>query len=149
MILVKVSVQGEDTYYVVDNAMQVYNKVASEGIPADSVEKLSDNVVIDIQPNKETPEKFLMKACIELDVPLDKLRSPDRRKRLVAARKVISYHLRDKYELSYHDIADMLHRDHTSIIHNIREVEDQLDTDGPLVELLLRVKGYELEVSND
>ena len=140
MILVKVRADGVDSYYLVNQITQVYQKIAKEGLSPESVETLTDNVIVDLHPERETPETFLTKCCLEFEITLADLRGPDRKKRIVSIRKVVSYQLRKKFDLSLPDIGDMLHRDHTSIIYNLESVEKQLKDGGPLINLLERIQ---------
>ena len=54
-------------------------------------------------------DKFLKTECLRLS-------RQNRTIDLVLQRKILVKHLRDKYKLSFPKIAELLHRDHTSII---------------------------------
>lgn len=145
MILVLVQTEGNKRYYLVTFIEQVYQRIAKDGDTPDIVEVLTDNVIIDVKPQHETPEAFLTKCCIEFEISLAELRSVNKIRRLSNYRKVISFLLRKRFDIPLVDIADMLHRDHTGIIYNIKCVEKQLraGNGGPLLQLIERIENNE------
>lgn len=132
MILVKVVVEGEEIFYVVNNVMEVFKKMAFENTKVDSIETLSKAVIMGIGPNEDTPQKFLVRACNKLGVTLDVLRGTDRGKREVHARKIICYAMKRKFNITYIEIGDMVFREASCACRMAQEVKDDIEVRGPM-----------------
>ncbi len=97
-----------------------------------AVEALSDG---DARLRREqlTPELVLQTVCTYFRVSLAELVGPGRRREVVVPRQVAMYLLRDELGLSLVDIGQRLGgRDHTTVLHGIEKIEQQLQRDEQL-----------------
>ena len=97
-----------------------------------AVEALSEN---DGKLRREqlTPELVLQAVCSYYRVSLAELVGPGRRREIVVPRQVAMYLLRDELGLSLVEIGQRLGgRDHTTILHGIEKIEQQLRQDDQL-----------------
>jgi chromosomal replication initiator protein len=87
----------------------------------------------DIGPKPITIDHILEVTSSKFNVPVADIIGPNRRRQLVTARQVAMYAARDLTDLSYPAIADAFGgRDHTTIIHAVRKVEE-LMAERPLL----------------
>lgn len=90
-----------------------------------------------------TPEKFISHACDTLGYDLSLIRSSNRKPRFVKIRIVLSYILRSKFKLSYPEIGDLLHKDHTTIMSYIKDYEPEQD-----LELINNISNVDVQPLN-
>jgi chromosomal replication initiator protein len=89
----------------------------------------------DIGPKPITIDHILEMTSAKFGIPVHEIVGPNRRRQLVTARQVAMYAARDLTDLSYPAIADAFGgRDHTTIIHAVRKVEDLMAERGQLYE---------------
>jgi chromosomal replication initiator protein len=89
----------------------------------------------DLGPKPITIDHILETTSAKFGIPIDEIIGPNRRRQLVTARQVAMYAARDLTDLSYPAIADAFGgRDHTTIIHAVRKVEDLMAERGQLYE---------------
>lgn len=80
-------------------------------------------------------------VCAASDFTAEQIKGQKRDRPLARARQVACYLLRKHRRLSYPQIGAMLGgRDHSTIIHAVRLVEDQLGVDQPVTELVATVE---------
>lgn len=126
MILAKVVADGKDHYYVVSDVTHVYRKLVADGLHAQSVEILTDDLKVDLSSGTDDPNDYLIRCCALLGVDLSDVRGPNRQKKLVLTRRVIVYAMHKKFpEMSLLDLGDTMYRDHTTMIHSLRKIEEE------------------------
>mgnify|MGYP001616942209 CR=1 FL=1 len=77
-----------------------------------------------------TPEWVVASCAHVLSVDVDAILSPSRQQGVVVARQVIAFMLREATQLSLPEIAAVLGRDHTTVMHAIRRVARMMGSDG-------------------
>jgi chromosomal replication initiator protein len=88
-----------------------------------------------------SPERILKAVCQHFEVTTADLCSPRRPQALSFARQAAMYLLRERTELSLSEIGDALGgRDHTTILHGIRKIEEAGRGDGRVRDHLARVR---------
>jgi len=105
-----------------------------------AVEALSDS---DTRMRREqlTPELVLQAVCGYFRVSLAELVGPGRRRDVVVPRQIAMYLLRDELGLSLVEIGQRLGgRDHTTVLHGIEKIEQQLRQDEQLRGDILAVR---------
>lgn len=85
--------------------------------------------VINIKP-KRKKEDIILSICSKYEVEFSELVEHKRTRHLVFIRHLIMYVLREKTDLTLLQIGQILDRDHTSVIHAIRMIENYLQTDS-------------------
>lgn len=93
-----------------------------------------------------TPERVLQAVCSHFRVSLAELVGPGRRREVVVPRQVAMYLLRDELGLSLVEIGQRLGgRDHTTVLHGVEKIEQQLTQDEQLrgEVLALRARLYQ------
>ena len=79
-----------------------------------------------------TSNEIIRKVCQYFDLEINKVLGPSRYKNLVEARHILSYILySDRYlTLGYSNIGFMLNqRDHSTVLHAVKKINDFLDVD--------------------
>jgi chromosomal replication initiation ATPase DnaA len=70
----------------------------------------------------------LSEICKEFNTTVKEIRQPGRATNtLVKKKKSIAFVLRSKYLLSYSEIADMMHVDHTTVIYYIKDINNTIN----------------------
>lgn len=93
-----------------------------------------------------TPELVLQAVCSHFRISLAELVGPGRRREVVVPRQVAMYLLRDELGLSLVEIGQRLGgRDHTTVLHGVEKIEQQLTEDEQLrgEVLALRARLYQ------
>lgn len=77
--------------------------------------------------NSSMPHKILIRVADEFDVPIDRMKSRTRKRRVVEARQVGMFILRRRTNLLLREIGDLFgERDHTTVMHSLRTVRDHM-----------------------
>jgi chromosomal replication initiator protein len=88
-----------------------------------------------------TPELVLHAVCQHFRVSLAELVGPGRRREIVLPRQIAMYLLREELGLSLVEIGQRLGgRDHTTVLHGVDKVEEQLRSDEQLRADVLAVR---------
>jgi len=78
-------------------------------------------------------ETIIKVVCEYFNITLEKLKKQNRYSDVVFARSMLIYFLFKYTTMSKSEIARMLNKDHTSIIHNLRSFQDRIDTEEAVV----------------
>jgi len=65
------------------------------------------------------------------DVPVAKIMSKSRYSKLVMARQVAQYLMRNQLHMNYSELGRVFERDHTSIIHSVKYINEQMTLKNP------------------
>lgn len=76
-----------------------------------------------------TPEKIIEAVCGHLKLTEKDVLSRSRYKERVYARHIIFYLLRKKTKITLKAAGELLHRDHTTVIHSIETLENLMCTE--------------------
>lgn len=68
-------------------------------------------------------------VCDYLGELLPEVQSRKRHRKLVVCRQIIMFLMREHTQFSLKDIGRRFHRDHTTVIHSLQAVRDQMYTD--------------------
>ena len=83
--------------------------------------------------NHKGIDDLIKDVCLEYEVSYDKMVSRSRRSNIVIARHVCMWLIRNKIvknELSLNDIGELLLRDHTSVIHGVKSIDNYIFSDS-------------------
>jgi chromosomal replication initiator protein len=94
---------------------------------------------------KLTLEMILHVSAEFFGVPVSELTGRNRSARIALPRQIIMYLMREEIGASFPQIGQALNRDHTTVMHGIGRVADDLDKDADLTRTIssLRNKLYE------
>lgn len=88
-----------------------------------------------------SPDRVIKLTCEHFEVSPSDLYSPRRPQALAFARQVAMFLLRERTELSLAEIGAALGgRDHTTVLHGIRRIEDASRTDSRVLDRLSRIR---------
>lgn len=76
-----------------------------------------------------SPEFIMITTCAKLEVNMTEMLSPSRLRRLVEARMIAMFFMRELTSMSLKAIGDLFDRDHTSVIHCIQSLRNLMQTD--------------------
>jgi chromosomal replication initiation ATPase DnaA len=106
------------------NLGKVYHKNTVRCIITVANTTLSNSVV----GGKLTPplnyKEFIEKYCKATEIPFEILIKKRKSNHLVFTRNVLKYFLKKRYYMTLKSVADMFNQDHTTIIHNLKTVEN-------------------------
>ena len=71
-----------------------------------------------------SPRTILVLISDVLQIPMAEIRSANRKRNLVMARHITCYFARKYTSASLHEIGANLNRDHTTVIHSVKTVEN-------------------------
>ncbi len=95
-----------------------------------------------LQRPASSPDRILKAVCQHFEVTAADLSSPRRPQALSFARHTAMYLLRERTELSLSEIGALLGgRDHTTILHGIRKIDDGATGDSRVRDHLTRLRG--------
>lgn len=86
-----------------------------------------------------TKDMVIRIVCDYLGTPFESLKTRSRKRPIVKSRQYICYLLRKFTSESLHVISTLFYQDHTTVIHNMRVIEDALQVDEDIrkeIELL-------------
>jgi chromosomal replication initiator protein len=78
-----------------------------------------------------TPSAILLAVARYYGVKADDLKARSRRKQIVEPRQIAMYLLREDGHLSTPDVGRVLNRDHTTVLHGLKQVANDIARDGP------------------
>jgi chromosomal replication initiator protein len=78
-----------------------------------------------------TPNAILLAIGRFYGIKIDDLKGKSRHKQIVAPRHVAMYLLREDGHLSTPEVGRLLNRDHTTVLHGIKQVASDIARDGP------------------
>jgi len=78
-----------------------------------------------------TPQAIVLAVARYYGINADELKSRSRHKQIVGPRQISMYLLREDAHLSTPEIGRLLNRDHTTVLHGIRQIMDDIARDGP------------------
>jgi chromosomal replication initiator protein len=94
-----------------------------------------------LQRPASSPERIMKAVCQHFEVSPADLCSPRRPQALSFARQAAMYLLRERTELSLSEIGDVLGgRDHTTILHGVRKIEEGVTSDGRVRDHVSRLR---------
>jgi chromosomal replication initiator protein len=95
-----------------------------------------------LQRPASSPDRILKSVCQHFEVTMADLCSPRRPQALSFARQAAMYLLRERTELSLSEIGGLLGgRDHTTILHGIRKIDEEVAGDSRVRDHLTRLRG--------
>ncbi|MFJ6322282.1 MULTISPECIES: helix-turn-helix domain-containing protein [unclassified Rhizobium] len=75
---------------------------------------------------------YVRNRAAELGFTFDKIRSPDRHRKVVAARQLLMYEVKKLFDRSYPEIGRLFGgRDHTTVLHAVKKIE-RLKAEGKI-----------------
>ncbi len=77
-----------------------------------------------------TPEAILLAVGRYYGINSDELKGKSRHKQIVVPRQIAMYLLREDAHLSTPEIGRQLHRDHTTVLHGLKQVANDIARDG-------------------
>jgi chromosomal replication initiator protein len=78
-----------------------------------------------------TPEAILLAVARYFGVSVEDLKSKARHKQIVVPRHIAMYLLCEDAHLSTPEAGRLLHRDHTTVLHGIKQVVNDIEREGP------------------
>ncbi|MEK9178206.1 MAG: chromosomal replication initiator protein DnaA, partial [Patescibacteria group bacterium] len=95
-------------------------------------------------------EEVIKNTCAFYNIKATQLKGPRRDARLVRARQVCMYLLKKEVGLTYSEIGNLLGgRDHTTVMHGVSKIEEQLSKKGSLTDELMGITGKNLITNVD
>lgn len=84
---------------------------------------------IDITKNKAKWEDAIRSVCQIYDITPDDIYSHNRQQHIVYARHTFNYICRKTLRMSFESIARIINRDHSTVIHSVRQTQDLIEYD--------------------
>ncbi len=122
------------------NSMMAYSIALNREIDCELAEQI---IAKTIKKNKKdvTLEKICKQVCAEFGVKIKDIASTSRKKEIVGARQLAMYLCRQMLSLPYLQIGKEIgKRDHTTVMHSCKQVENQLSIDADYRKLVDRVQ---------
>ena len=73
-----------------------------------------------------TPKEVLKRVSERLNIPIEVITGKCRKTEIQDAAKIVTYLLRFQLQMKYREITEVIGRDHTTLIHRIKEHENLL-----------------------
>ena len=113
------------------------------------IKKMHPFMFVGLENNNNNPSiNSIVSAVVKVTgVEFNKVQSSSRRRNFVNARHLFCYFARKRTKLSFQEIGGIINRDHATIIHSVRNVEDLLSYDREFKEIVpaiqLEIEKYE------
>jgi chromosomal replication initiator protein len=78
-----------------------------------------------------TPQAILLAVGRYYGINSDQLKGKSRHKQIVGPRQISMYVLREDAHLSTPEIGRLLNRDHTTVLHGLKQIVGDIANDGP------------------
>ena len=102
----------------------------AENLDMDLVENITKEVIR--SERSYTPEYIVEKTASFYDLSPEDILGKGKTKNIAAARQMATYLMRKLTTLTLEEIGGVLNRDHSTILHSIRKIEDSVNTDAAL-----------------
>ena len=102
----------------------------AENLDMDLVENITKEVIR--SERSYTPEYIVEKTASFYDLSPEDILGKGKTKNIAAARQMATYLMRKLTTLTLEEIGGVMNRDHTTILHSIRKIEDSVNTDAAL-----------------
>ena len=102
----------------------------AENLDMDLVENITKEVIR--SERSYTPEYIIEKTATFYDLSPEDILGKGKTKNIAAARQMATYLMRKLTTLTLEEIGGVMNRDHTTILHSIRKIEDSVNTDAAL-----------------
>ena len=102
----------------------------AENLDMDLVENITKEVIR--SERSYTPEYIIEKTATFYDLSPEDILGKGKTKNIAAARQMATYLMRKLTTLTLEEIGGVLNRDHSTILHSIRKIEDSVNTDAAL-----------------
>jgi chromosomal replication initiator protein len=96
-----------------------------------AAEALHDLVAPGPSGRGSTPVAVVTAVARYFEVSVEELKSKSRHKQIVVPRQIAMYLLREDAHLSTPEVGRILNRDHTTVLHGLRQVANDIARDGP------------------
>ena len=106
----------------------------ADSVTMDLVERITKEVIR--SEKTYTPEYIVEKIAAYYDVSVDEIKGKGKTKQVATARQVAIYLMRKLTGLTLMEIGTVLNRDHSTVLHAIRKIEDSLTSDPELADTL-------------
>ena len=73
--------------------------------------------------------EIIFKVCLYYNITNEEIRGKKRHRTIVMARHMSMFLIRTRLKLKLKAIGDLFGRDHTTVIHGIKSIQDQSDVD--------------------
>ena len=111
--------------------IQAYIELEHSGSPDMTlVENITKEVIR--SERSYTPEYIVEKTAAFYDLSPEDILGKGKTKSIAAARQMATYLMRKLTTLTLEEIGSVLNRDHSTILHSIRKIEDSINTDADL-----------------
>jgi chromosomal replication initiator protein len=88
-----------------------------------------------------TPNALLTAVARYFDVGVDELKGRSRNKQVVVPRQIAMYLLREDARMSTPEVGRLLNRDHTTVLHALKQISSDIATGGPSRASVVGVRG--------
>jgi chromosomal replication initiator protein len=85
-------------------------------------------------------EAVIKLICEHFEFSFDQILRQDRRRKFVFARNCLVYFLFKYTRMSKVAIGDLLERDHTSVIHSLKALQDLIDTEDEVSDTIVEIR---------
>lgn len=138
--LLGIEIDSTNTYYIANNIkvntrqlegvvkkIKMYIEIeGSDKIPNSVVQNFVRDVVNDTMPEPIKIEKIISEVARTYNVDEQEILSKRKTSDLALARQVAMYIARETTELSYKAIGEAFSKDHTTVLHNTRKIENYI-----------------------
>ena len=119
------------------NRLLAFQQLMGESVDAASVIRAVKEMITDDSSVVPTADVIIEEVCGFYSIEPDAIRGQSRAKEITLARQIAMYLLRQMTNLSLLDIGkEFENRDHTTVLHSIRRVEQLIQTDGETEEII-------------
>ncbi len=106
-------------------------------ITRDAVSQFVSPFLVGEEPKKVSPERVARIVCEYFDVDVETIRGKSRLRKYALPRHFAMYFCRQLIKLSYPEIGQFFgNRDHTSVMHACRKIEEQVDAESNVQNLV-------------
>ena len=106
------------------------------------IKKMHPFMFVGLENNNNNPSiNSIVAAVVKCTgIEFNKIQSLKRQRDIIFARHLFCYFTRKRTRLSYQEIGKIINRDHATILHSVRTVENLLEYDRDFKELVPKIQ---------
>ncbi|MDR0819309.1 MAG: chromosomal replication initiator protein DnaA [Oscillospiraceae bacterium] len=120
---------------------------SNDELDQQAIEDITRDIIL--KAKKYTPEQIIERVGLHYSIQPEQIVGPNRERNVLSARQVSMYLIRQLTDLTLFDNGKLFGRDHSTVIHAIKKIEDKIEIDPQLADTIRDITTDIKELNND